>query len=92
MWKILLVMWITQNEARSAPSGPSRTQAWKEVVVGGKSMYSGTLIEDLIGVVAKAEDTIEVKRKIEEEARWIPAYSAPSFEQIYRESLLAGVA
>jgi hypothetical protein len=55
-------------------------------------MYSGTLIEDLIGVVAKAEDTIEVKRKIEEEARWIPAYSAPSFEQIYRESLLAGVA
>jgi hypothetical protein len=65
---------------------------WKELKPGGKSMYSGTLIDDLIGVVAKAEDTIEVKRKIEEEARWIPAYSAPSFEQIYRESLLAGVA
>jgi hypothetical protein len=55
-------------------------------------MYTGTLIEDLIGVVAKAEDTIEVKRTIEEEARWIPTYSAPSFEQMYRESLLAGVA
>ena len=55
-------------------------------------MYTGTLIEDLIGVVAKAEDTIEVKKKIEEEARWIPTYSAPSFEQMYRESLLAGVA
>ena len=80
------------NVNNSNESGSAGPRMWKELKPGGKSMYSGTLIDDLIGVVAKAEDTIEVKRKIEEEARWIPTYSAPSFEQIYRESLLAGVA
>lgn len=55
-------------------------------------MYTGTMIEDLIGMVAKAETSFEIKKKIEEETRWMPMYSAPSFEELYRETLIAGVA
>lgn len=55
-------------------------------------MYTGTMIEDLIGMVAKAETAVEVRKNIEEETRWMPRYSVPSFEQLYRETLLAGVA
>ncbi len=74
------------------PQYRSRTQAWKEFAVEVGSMYTGTMIEDLIGMVAKAETTVEIKKNIEEQTRWMPQYSVPSFEQLYRETLLAGVA
>jgi hypothetical protein len=55
-------------------------------------MYTGTMINDLVGLVAKAETTVEIKKNIEEETRWAPQYSVPTFDQLYREALLVGVA
>lgn len=55
-------------------------------------MYTGTMIEDLFGMVVKAETAVEIKKNIEEHTRWMPQYSVPPFEQLYRETLLAGVA
>lgn len=55
-------------------------------------MYTGTMIDELIGIVAKAETTVEIRKNIEEETRWMPMYAAPNFDELYRETLLAGVA
>jgi hypothetical protein len=58
-------------------------------------MFTGTTIDELLGMVQKAENQAETKVRLQEEIEKIPVLLPPGHQQFYRPSnapLLMGVA
>ncbi|HWR37255.1 MAG TPA: hypothetical protein VN622_15445 [Clostridia bacterium] len=55
-------------------------------------MYTGTMINDLIAVVAKAEAHAETMVLMREELERVPFYAMAPYERTVREAVLMGVA
>ena len=72
MWKNLWRMWITSFWGWGVVQASGASSARR---MGGSSMYSGTMLDDLIGMVEKAEREAQTREMLEGELEQARVYT-----------------